>query len=650
MDKNDLDDYRLKTYGFIFQDFKLFESENVYHNIVFPLEAMTNASLETKIRKCQEMLQLVGLKKHIKQRVNKLSGGEKQRVAIGRALINNPKIVLADEPTGSLDSKTANEIMEILQNVSKRSLVVMVSHDHDLVKKYADRIIKMKDGKIISDRIITNHSQEAKKILIAKLHYTEKKTSIPSSFLIHHSISSIKQKKWRTSICNMVTSLGLIGVGLATSLSSTISENIKKSYSQIIDESKITLSMKSEEKTIYGRYATSYFEIMDIANKYKDYVYDVGVTYLNSFESFFPHTNCIALADTTYYSPIEGISARHINDFKWLDVEAPAKIYPETVDYLENDEVVLALTIDMIHDICYALKIERTVTSLSHYLQKNKLKMFFDLRNDNWQYDDQQIFTVRGFSLETKAGIYHYNHLWNEHMFETRMRFPTTSDFMEQNYYPWYLNKIYYIYIEGNKDEFLAKARQDKTLQSYIFEIASENYYPWLFKDIRTKNIQRVLVFLDTLNVMHTWYYDLFKEIEPDVCNPIFGSYFGYSIYPSSMLYGFGSYMYFSNSEDSINDTIDINTNYNLNMNEDFDLPDNVISGHFSQSLIGGMNFRVLSQPLLKGRNPLHYSEIVISQGVENKLFDGDAVGKKLEIAYLAYQNYDSTGRLVRKF
>ncbi len=142
MNSKEMDEFRLKNYGFIFQDFKLFENENVINNILFPLEAISVSPKETKLRKCQDLINMVGLKQSTTQKVSKLSGGEKQRVAIARALVNNPKIILADEPTGSLDSKNAHEIMKILQKISLRSIVIVVSHDAELSKEYADQIIK----------------------------------------------------------------------------------------------------------------------------------------------------------------------------------------------------------------------------------------------------------------------------------------------------------------------------------------------------------------------------------------------------------------------------------------------------------------------------------------------------------------------------
>ena len=648
MSQKEMDEFRLTKFGFIFQDFKLFEDESVINNIIFPLEAVSTSSKERKIRKCLDMIEMVGLKQNIKQSVSKLSGGEKQRVAIARALINGPKIILADEPTGSLDSKTALEIMDILEKVSNKSLVIVVSHDKELSKKYADQIIRMKDGKISSIKTIKK-VKEKLNLPISRMFFSMRKPSVPSSFLFHHTVNSIKHKKWRTSICNMVTSLGLIGVGLAASLSSSISTNIKNSYAQILDDSKITISMKNNDKTIFGQYGVNYFEVSDILQKYPNDIYDIGVTYHNDFESFFPDTNCIVLASTSYYHEIEGLSVRHINEFRWLDKECSETIYPEKIDYLENDEVVLSLTIEMIRDICFQLRIERTVTSLSRYLQTSDFKIYFDLRNDSWQYSDQQIVTVKGFTLEKEPGIYHNNHLWNEYMFETRMRFPSTDNLSSSGGAPWLLKKIYYIYSD-NKYQLLNKLRMDETLEPYLFEIANQTYYPWLFSGKSAENINRILVFSNSLSMMPMWYYKYFQEISDEINRPIFGSYGGYSIYPSSMLFGFSSYMYFSGNEDSIYDTIDTLTSLNVDMNESFTVPDDVASGHFSQSFNGGVNFVCLSNDYINGRAPQDLDEIVISSALNKKLFDGDGLNQTIHIAYLYSQSLDNNGRVHRKF
>ena len=649
MSQKQMDEYRLKNYGFIFQDFKLFENESVINNIIFPLEAISNSSRETKFRKCNDLINLVGLKRSAKQKVNNLSGGEKQRVAIARALVNAPKIVLADEPTGALDSKTAVDIMNILEKVSAKALVIVVSHDDELANRYANQLIKMRDGKI--EKVIYKHKEiKEKYIPVSRLFFSEKKPSVPSSFLLSHTLSSVKQKKWRTSICNMVTSLGLIGVGLATSLSSSISSNIKKTYSQIIDDSKITVTMKRDDQTIYGQYAAGYYEVMDLAEKYSDYIIDVGATYYNDFESFFPETNAFCLADTSYYHQIPELSVRHINEFRWLDVEKPETVYPEQIDELRDDQVVLSLTYPMVQDICYELRIERTVTSLSRYLQTNTIKAYFDLRNDAWEYSDQQLVEIVGFTLEKEAGIYHTNHMWNEYMFEERMRFPSTDIISSQPYFPWTLKKIYYFYANDNRDEFLDQTRLDETFNPYLLEIANEMYYPWLYYGEKAKNIPRLLVFSNLLSNIPANYFERFQEVSDEIKNPIYGTYGGYSIYPSNMMFGFASYMYFSGNEDSLIETIDINTSLNTSTNEKLEIPCDVVCGHFSQSLTGGVNFAIINDNITYGRKPIDYSEIVISSSLAKKAFQENALNQYLHVAYLYSQVMAPNGTIIRSF
>ena len=649
MGEKEKDEYRLKNFGLIFQDFKIFENESVLNNIMLPLQSISNASLETRLRKCSDLINMVGLKSSIKQPVNKLSGGEKQRVAIARALVNSPKIVLADEPTGALDSKNAHEVMKILQKISARSLVVVVSHDEELAKEYADEIVKMEDGNII-EIINQDISKEEKYIPIAKQFYSLKKSNVPLSFLFRHTVNAIKQKKWRTMICNGVTSLGLIGVGLATSLSSAISANIKEAYSQIIDDNKITISQKNNEKSIYGKYAASYYEVMDIVENNKDLVHDVGVVYSNDFESFFPQSNFIYLYDTAYRVPINGISSRQINEFRWLDIERPISMYPEEINELENDQVVLSLTIDMINTICYQLQIERTVTSLSRYLQNHSFKIYFDFQNDYWQYSDQQLLEVVAFTLETQPGIYHTNHMWNEYMFEERMRFPTSDEISSSHSLPWILNKIYYIQVKNDMNSFLTEMRNNKQYDSFIFEILDKSYFPAIYRDIETKDIQKALIFANTLGSMSNADYQLFKEIDPNITNPIYGSYGGYAIYPSTMMYGFSNMMYFSGNEDSLLDTVDSSISLSTSTNENVQLPSDVLCGHFSQSLTGGVNFNVLNFDVDFGRKPRNLDEIVISSKMAKAIFKNEAINEPLSLAYLVSQSRNSDGEIIRKF
>ena len=156
----DWDTYRNHKIGFVFQSYNLITHQTVLSNVEL---ALTLSGVKSKERKkrAKDALKKVGLIEHINKKPNQLSGGQMQRVAIARALVNNPDILLADEPTGALDSKTSVQIMNLLKEVAKDRLVIMVTHNSDLAEKYSTRIIELKDGKIISDN---NSCKEKSKI------------------------------------------------------------------------------------------------------------------------------------------------------------------------------------------------------------------------------------------------------------------------------------------------------------------------------------------------------------------------------------------------------------------------------------------------------------------------------------------------------
>ena len=618
LNDNELSRLRLTNYGFIFQDFKLFENETVLANLLFPLETIYSLSKEKKQRKCLDLLGLVGLLGKEKQTVNKLSGGEKQRVAIARALINDPMVLLADEPTGSLDEKNSVDIMNILKIISKKSLVIMVSHDQELTRRYADQIIEMEDGKIINTSLLVNE-ETIEHLPVIKNGTTNKKAKIPDEFLIKHTYHNMKQKKWRTVICYSMTSLGLIGIGLAFALSSSISSNIKEAYRDIVDENSLVFSLKDDSTYNKGQFASSYYEVQEIKEKYSDYIEDIGITYVANFESFFPEHNSLVLVNDYRYCQINGFSARHINDFTWLS-DINTVIYPEKIEELENDEIILGLNYQALIDICYELQIERTVTSLSDYLRRHELYLYYDFENSNWDYSDQQIMRLIGFTLETDLKIYHSNNFWNEYMFEERMSFPSNDALSIKDNVPWMLKKIYYLKMNIERDECLNLLYLDKEMDKFIFEIANETYYPWLYYEKEMKDRDRVLVFDNTVNHIPLWHIPYMMNNDSNLMEPIISNYGGYVIYPESLMMGFAKTMYFSADSEPLETIIDYQT---TNSNDGFyqeELPYGVFSGNFAKSLQNGINYSVFAGNLCAGRAPYSLGEIVITDTLFRKL------------------------------
>ena len=613
LNDDDLSRLRLTTYGFVFQDFKLFETETVLANLLFPLDTLYSISKSQKIRKCRDLLALVGLPEKEKQIVNKLSGGEKQRVAIARSLINDPLVLLCDEPTGALDEKTGTEIMDILKRISKRSIIIMVSHDQSLTRKYADVIIEMDNGEIANIATQRNELEADRHLPVSDNGASKDKTKISDSFPIRHTFHTMKQKKLRTGLCYTMTSLGLIGVGLAFALSSTIADNIKQAYREVVDENSIIVSLK-DKNSIQGQYAANYYEVNYIKETYPEYIDDVGATYYCNFEKFFNDRNELAFVKGYRRSVIPGFSARHINEFEWLE-DINTKVYPKDIQQLENDEIIISLDYVTLRDLCFELQIDRNINSLSNYLLGNTLDVYFDLVNYDWNYDDQQLLTIKGFTLENSLKIYHSNHLWNEYMFEEMMRFPVNDALSIIDNEPWVMKKIYYLKAHENRDKLLNLLLNEKEMDKYLFEIADEMFYPWLYYGKSIEERERIHVFTNTVAHIPNWHVDYFMKNDSNLMTPIYGNNSGFLIYPESLMMGFSKTMYFSKDEEQINAIVDKFTSKNKDGYFEESLPDGVLSGNYAKSLQNGVRFEVIDEKTLqKGYKPETLNEIAVSR------------------------------------
>ena len=231
----DWDAYRNNCIGFIFQNYNLISHINILQNVEMGL-TLSGVKSKKRRKKALELLEKVGLKDHINKKPNQLSGGQMQRVAIARALANDPKIILADEPTGALDSKTSVQIMELIKEIAKDKLVIMVTHNPELAKEYATRIIEFKDGNLISDSNPIKDSEKNNDILNIKKTKMKFKTALNLSF------NNIKTKKGRTILTAFASSIGIIGIALVLALSNGFQNKIDEFEKNTLSQMPINIS------------------------------------------------------------------------------------------------------------------------------------------------------------------------------------------------------------------------------------------------------------------------------------------------------------------------------------------------------------------------------------------------------------------------
>ena len=232
------DYYRNNCVGFIFQSYNLISHISVLENVEMALILSGYKKKDRRV-KALEALDRVGLKDHAHKKPNQLSGGQMQRVAIARALVNDPEIILADEPTGALDSVTSVQIMDLIKEIAKDKLVIMVTHNKELAEDYATRVVELKDGKILSDSNPVKDKENSKdKVNI-------KKTVLGYGSALKLSFNNIKTKKGRTFLTSFAASIGIIGIALILSLSNGFQMKIDEYEADTLSQMPITISSQA---------------------------------------------------------------------------------------------------------------------------------------------------------------------------------------------------------------------------------------------------------------------------------------------------------------------------------------------------------------------------------------------------------------------
>lgn len=412
------DAYRNNSVGFIFQSYNLISHISILENVEM---GMTLSGVNASIRKekAVEALRSVGLEKHINKKPNQLSGGQTQRVAIARALVTDPDLILADEPSGALDSNTSIQIMELIKKISKKKLVIMVTHNEELANTYASRVIRLKDGEIISD---SNPFKEEEQ---SDSNYQIRKTSMSFFTALKLSFKNIITKKGRTLLTAFASSIGIIGIALILSLSNGFNIEVDKfeentlssmpimisSTSVSMDEETVNKLMdtnKSDENTFTSKKEIypmeDYKETLTHKNtfnqEYIDYVENLDKTLVNGI-GYTRYTNLnIITKKNGVYAPLGLSMLEFVSIPKKLDSSDINGVLEDNYDLLygrlpkNKEELVLVVDKNnrISKKILMALGLDATKDKLDfNEIEKINLKLVF---NDDYYKKMGNFYTV----------------------------------------------------------------------------------------------------------------------------------------------------------------------------------------------------------------------------------------------------------------
>lgn len=288
----DFDTYRNHSIGFVFQSYNLISHQTVLANVELAL-TLSGVSRTERRRRAEEALCRVGLKDQMKKKPNQLSGGQMQRVAIARALVNNPDILLADEPTGALDSATSVQVMDILREISREKLVIMVTHNPELAEQYSTRTIRLLDGEVVSDSAPYEGENESvpetehvkKKSSAKHARGTAGKRSMSFFTALSLSFNNLMTKKARTFLTSFAGSIGIIGIALILSVSTGVNLFIETIQNDTLISYPLTINAESDITSVLASFMSKQND--DNTDRESGYIYSRNVMYdlMDSLES-----------------------------------------------------------------------------------------------------------------------------------------------------------------------------------------------------------------------------------------------------------------------------------------------------------------------------------------------------------------------------
>lgn len=626
------DHYRFQTIGFVMQRYYLLEATSIKQNLLLPLLAKGITKFAA-LKKVRASLKTVGLNKNINQMVSTLSGGEKQRLSLARALINEPKYLLCDEPTGALDEANKKVVLEILKKVSKTRLVLLVTHDLESIEEDADMIVELKNSRFHLRKQFNVNNNSLVNIKVA----SKEEAKLPLKFALTYNFKQLKRTPVRAFITNIVTSLGLVGIGLSFILTSSVNKRLESALQGVSNPHAIVMKAKAPNKNP-PRIAASKYQVQSVYNRYSHFFNHLGALYEYNFEANFKDADEVYIANVGYKVKLPSFHIRHFSEYLHISEVDNTSFYPKFQGELALDEVILGIPTQDLEQIKTSRYLHRgaTIEDVGNTLLNNQLTIALHVANDDWQYDDERLFLVKAMFASDEAIIVHTNPLFNEILLEEEMRLKSTNTFEGAKALPWTLTKSYYLQAKISPFKVIEHFLHELSLSNYVLHGVIEKEQPHLYKILPTNN--RLAFFDIGRNYYSHAHADQILSLSEEV-----NSYYAYSesIYlaePDLLMSGFYSPLFLSGDYESLNEALNAaSIIHHKDEGVDVIVPYNMLKAHYSIRGKEGLTYATFAEDnLTKGRGPTTIDEIVISTSLYEKLFPyQDFKEQSLYLGYL---------------
>ena len=609
--------YRLKEVGFIRQSYELLVLERAVENVSLPLEASSEEEKRLIDRRSLDLLKEFHLKKKAKAKAKNCSGGEKQRIALARSMVTKRKILLADEPTGALDSKTAEKVYESLRRIASSLLVIMVTHDEKKAKEYSDGIFYLKHQQFHFEPVMRN---EKKLIPLTALKIKEEKNppKVPFRFWLLHSLHLLLARPRRSLLCVAILTMSLFSLGVGTFLSFDASKEMNQAFSSLVGDSYILMEKEGDSRSIEEAYAASEEEVCSLLETYPSIGSQYGVSYYADFSNVFKDLDKVYALSDVYKVELAGFSSALPNDYVYLEETDDLVAYPFLASELEDDQLIIGLPYKNMAQLCFGFQIERNYETLGRFIEEAAVTILFEVANEAWAYSDSQLFTLVGVVESEKPLFYHSSPSWNAYFYETRMRFPT-FDGIEATY-PWTLQKLYFLRSDLDDASFYELIRKESYFRSFLFERPNYSYNPNLCSPYSRCFLNRYYVYkakrnsIKTSEIASIMKYDYFSSFR------VYGEG-SYVAFPNAYMAGFLSPFFLSTSLDSL---MEVSEAVSIVPLADKDLapflPSDVKEGFYRLPFVSNLTISSSFSSLIKGRKPTKITEVCLSKKLYEEL------------------------------
>lgn len=624
------DEFIREHIGFVFQNPIFIPEMTVEENLELVAK---NKEIEFRL-----LLNEVGLKNKEKEKVKCLSGGERMRLALVRALLNDPDILFCDEPTGSLSPEYSRQIMDILKKESKKRTIFIVSHDEKLLFEYADYIYELKDKKIYSLK------KDDKEIKPLKKNKKSSDNKLSFSFIKRYILVAFNRKRIQTLICLICLILCFFTIGFSILLKDEVSSEIKSSFETFIEKDQILVKGKEIEEKNEVK-SISLTEAEDIILD-SNYFYETNYFYDGNFETQFKDANYMAMLSESIV-PFYDVNLRTISEaIRIDDIPTSTKIYPSMPKSLDLNEGVLGLRKKDIKKICTALNLDNLdVNALSKYLMYHSIDFCFYFQNDTWGYKNEVLFRLKAFFVvNEKIIIAHSNQRFISDFFENKLKLPYSDDLLRTEYFPWKIKRSVYIRTR-KKDEYLAL--KEYFTSSYYKDYDLTKITGNLNSDFLSSSYHEGKYIVTYAAIGKLPFNEIEKILKEKDILEFFptGSY--YPLIEEAMVGGFKNTMFIASSRELLFEVEDYYTSIKENIdNIDISLMEFNNSISFGNLITAAKNkgFKLETKKpnLLLGRYPENENEIVISSALAKKIFGNQNIclNERIFLLYHQYDNY----------